>query len=312
MTTILITGADGFIAPHIIRRLHEKADSSLVTVARRPTASAPLPHVARVIVDLADPDQTLALMKHWQPSLVIHAAGQRSLSEAEEWRNNVGTSQSIMDAVGNAAPNAHLILFGSAAEYGLSADATPIAETSECRPVTAYGRAKRAMTEEALDRARRRNLNVTVLRPFNVIGKGMPQALAAGAFLAQIRQLGRRADGYRVKMGSRHHVRDFVAVDDLVSVVERVLERRISGEVINVCTGQGRTLDDLLTRMATLAGARLVFEDGQPKPEEAPTFSIGDCSKADKLLAFTPSADLDTTLREMWQDATAARSGDKR
>lgn len=307
MSTILVTGADGFIAPHIIRRLRSRSDSRIVAVGRRSNGEALQPGVARAVADLADPVQTLALLRELHPDVVIHAAGMRSVSEADEWRNNADLARTMMDALGEAAPDAHLILFGSAAEYGLRADAAPIAETSPCQPVGSYGRAKCAATEDALDRARRGKLKVVILRPFNVVGRAMPAALAPGAFLAQIRLQRDRRDAYRVKMGPRHHVRDFVAVDDLVSVVERTVQRRIHGEIINVCTGEGRTLDNLLTRMAALAGASVVFEDGGVSTPETTNFSVGDCSKSRRLLDFAPSGDLDATLGDMWRHATTAK-----
>lgn len=307
MRTILITGADGFIAPHIIRHLQRSSDNRLVAVGRRSGQLSSLTSIDRAIADLADATQTLELVRRWRPAAVIHAAGQRSAGDDAEWRVEIEMARAIMDAVAAAAPTAHLVLLGSAAEYGLRSSHEPIAETAECRPAAAYGRAKLAVTDDALLRARNDRLKVTVLRPFNAIGTGIRPSLAAGAFLAQIRQARRRGDAYAVRMGPRHHVRDFFAVDDLARVIERVIERGAVGEIINVCSGQGRTLDSLLKRMAMLAGATIDFEpDAAGRTEDPQTISVGDTSKCLRLLGFAPSPNLDAALRAMWQEAVAA------
>lgn len=310
MRTILITGADGFIAPHVVRRLQRSSDNRLVAVGRRSGRVPSAARIDRAVADLADTTRALELVQQWCPAAVIHAAGQRSADDDAKWRIEVKMARAIMDAVATAAPTAHLILLGSAAEYGLRASHEPITETVGCRPATAYGRAKLAVTDEALARARKGQLKVTVLRPFNAIGTGIRPSLAAGAFLAQIRQARRHGDAYVVRMGPRHHVRDFFAVDDLARVIERVIERGALGEIINVCSGQGRTLDSLLRRMAMLAGATIDFEsDAAARPEEPQTISVGDTSKCLRLLGFAPSPNLDATLLAMWQEAISARGG---
>lgn len=308
MTTVLITGADGFIAPHIIRHLHGRARNRVVAVGRRPGQASPAPGIDRAVADLTDAAQTLELVRRWRPDAVVHAAGQRSAADDAEWRIEREMAHAIMEAVARAAPAAHLILLGSAAEYGLRSSQEPIAETADCRPTTAYGRAKLAVTEDALARTRRGQLNVTVLRPFNAIGPGIRPTLAAGAFLAQIHQSRRRGGPYVVRMGPRHHVRDFFAVDDMAGVIARALELGATGDVINVCSGQGRTLDGLLRRMAGLAGASVEFE-GDGAPEDPPTISVGDPGKCLRLLGLAPSPDLDATLLAMWEEAVADRDG---
>jgi len=307
MTTILVTGADGFIGAHVVRHLAVHGSHRLVAVSRRPQEPATAaPESIRVQADLDDSAQIADLIHRIQPAVVIHAAGGRGRTDENEW-NNLRMTQALFDVLGAAAPDTRIILFGSAAEYGETGN-TRVAETAECRPGTVYGQTKLMITDEALARTRSGRLRATVLRPFNVIGPGISATLAAASFLRQIREPRMRDGAYLITMGARDAVRDFVAVDDLMTAIERTVVRELSGEIINVCTGQGRTLDWLLTRMAALGGARVIFEiDSQHAAAGQPSISIGDPDKGQHLLGFTPSPDLDTTLRAMWDSAMIAR-----
>jgi GDP-4-dehydro-6-deoxy-D-mannose reductase len=308
MTTILVTGADGFIAAHIIARLAAQPDHRLVTVARKPAIASANRGPVHLIANLADAGSTRETVDKWKPDVVIHAAGRRGDSERELWRDNVQTARAVLDAVAATGSAAHVILFGSAAEYGTASGVIPTPETAACHPLSAYGRAKLAVTEDAMARAARGDLRVTVLRPFNPIGIGIPRSYAIGAFLEQIRHPRTRGDAYVIKMGPRDDIRDFFAVDDLVTVVTKVIERNVAGEIINVCTGRGRTLDELIARMTGLAATNVIFEDDNARRNLEATVSIGDCSKSFRLLGFAPSTDLDATLRAMWQEAVARRA----
>ncbi len=306
MTTILITGADGFIGTHVIRRLAAHGGQQLVGVSRRTSASGPAGS-ERVSADLNDPAHLAGLVERWRPSAIIHAAGGRGRTDENEW-NNVRMTQSLLDAVAQHAPDAHVILFGSAAEYGETGE-TPVSETALCHPSTTYGKSKLAITEDVMARIRNGRLRATVLRPFNVIGPGISETLAAASFLRQIREPRMQDGAYLISMGARDAIRDFVAVDDLVTAIETTLARKVSGEVINICTGAGRTLDWLLNRMAMLGNAKITFEmDMQHNATGQPSISIGDTTKGQRLLGFTPSPDLDATLLAMWNSATQRTS----
>lgn len=302
MNTTLVTGADGFIGTHVIRRLAARRDQRLVAVTRRTSEAAPVAGLERVVADLNEPTQIAGLIERWRPGAIIHAAGGRGRTDENEWAN-VRMTQALLDAVAPHAPDVHVILFGSAAEYGETGHA-PVAETDPCRPSTAYGKSKLAITEDVMTRMRDGVLHATVLRPFNVIGPGISETLAAASFLRQIREPRMQDGAYLIRMGARDAIRDFVAVDDLVTAIEATLARKVSGEIINVCTGKGRTLDWLLTRMAALGNARIAFEiDTQHNATGQPSISIGDTAKGQRLLGFTPSPDLDATLLAMWNSA---------
>ena len=308
MTTILVTGADGFIGTHAIQRLAARGEQRLVAVTRRTQGSVPTAGYERALADLNDPAQVAALIDRWQPSAIIHAAGGRGRTDENEWAN-VRMTQALLDAVAQRKPDAHVILFGSAAEYGETGE-TPVAETDPCRPSTTYGKSKLAITEDVMARVRDGRLRATVLRPFNVIGPGISETLAAASFLRQIREPRMQDGAYLIRMGVRDAIRDFFAMDDLVTAIETAIVRKLSGEIINVCTGEGRALDWLLIRMATLGTARVIFEaDPQHNATGHPSISIGDPTKGQRLLGFTPAPDLDATLLAMWNSAVQKTDG---
>jgi nucleoside-diphosphate-sugar epimerase len=113
-------------------------------------------------------------------------------------------------------------------------------------------------------------------------------------------------------MGPLDAVRDFVALGDVLSAVERVIDRAVWGEVVNVCTGVGRPARSLLESVtAPLEGA--VAIDEAVEAPGGPTWSVGDPARCEARLGFRPSADLSDLARAaadwiMGEAAAHARS----
>jgi GDP-4-dehydro-6-deoxy-D-mannose reductase len=294
MTRVLITGAGGFIGAHLVAGRAAIPGREIVAVVRR---GGP------VAAELSDPAQCATLIREQRPDVVIHAAGRAEGSDDDIRRDTETAGRCLLDGVVRHAPQAQVIVFGSAAEYGAPASNRPLAETDPGAPRSAYGRAKLAVTEEAMARTRGRELRATVLRPFNVIGAGVGAHLPLGAFLDRLRRCDPAQRPPVVRMGPLDAVRDFVAVADVVRAVDEVLVRGIAGEIINVCTGAGLSSRQLIARMLALAGTDVTVEvDATMYPAGHPKI-IGDPAKCRALLGFAPSADLDAALKAAWMRA---------
>jgi GDP-4-dehydro-6-deoxy-D-mannose reductase len=103
-----------------------------------------------------------------------------------------------------------------------------------------------------------------------------------------------------VKVGNLEPVREFLHVWDVVDAYARLLTKGHAGEVYNVATGVGISLDDLLFKMAGMLGLRPIPEADPDlmRPADIP-YLVGDAAKLRTATGWTPRVPLDETLRQV-------------
>jgi len=297
--TVLVIGGEGFVGRPLVRALRT-AGHAVVATSR--TASAGL-----VPCDVTNPASLAAVLEAHRPSVVVNLATvARGSAEAMVATNVVGTAN-LLDAVAALRPSCHLVLFGSAAEYG---DVPPgveqLTESADCAPRGTYGVTKLASTRLALAAAARSALAVTVMRPFNVIGAGCPTHLLAGAVIARMIAAWPGEGDLTITVGRTDTQRDFIAVDDLVDAVV-ALAGRPSGGIVNVCSGRPVPVAHVLDRLAAIAGRRVIWrEDPALVRADEPIVSVGDPAKLSALTGWAPRVPLDDALAATWAHALTA------
>jgi nucleoside-diphosphate-sugar epimerase len=307
---VLITGAGGLLGGALARRLAARDDIELVVWSRAPLAAFPQGRA----IDLRSDRAVAFAMRDDAPDVVVHAAGGLFQARSGVAYDDFLLTTHAARAVAFYAGDTRFLLFGSAAQYGASEARTPWRETDRCTPVGAYGEAKARAEDSARGEARRAGFPLTVLRIFNVVAPAPHGRQAFAAFLRKAADALAGPPPWRVRMGPLDAVRDFVAVDDVTDAAERVIDRGVWGETINVCTGVGTTVRDLLEATAALLpGALAIEEDGGPAGLD---WSVGDPSRCEALLGLRPSADLEPIVRggADWivaaaKDGADARSG---
>ena len=260
---LLVTGAGGLVGRELLPALGSGPDE-VFALGRSP---ADLP--AYRVCDLGDPEATRRVVAEIRPDAVIHLAGGTAASRHALYRDNVLSTVHLLEAAAGLAAAPYCIVLGSAAEYGNIA-AELIDETSPLEPCTAYGRAKAAQTTLAESICRQHGIPLTVLRPFNLVSPHLPLEPALGSLRRQLLASGvaeEKAPGEgserkvrRVRCGRLDVIRDFVPVAFVVAAMQRLLAAPAPGLTINVCSGVGIELGELLTAMARRLGVELAVE----------------------------------------------------
>jgi nucleoside-diphosphate-sugar epimerase len=307
---VLITGAGGFLGGALARRLAARDDVELLVWSREPLADFPQGRA----IDLGSNRAVAFAMRDDAPDVVVHAA-----SGVHQTRRGFGFDDPLLAthvarAVAFFAGSARFLLFGSAAQYGASESRTAWRETNPCTPVGEYAEAKELAEWSARSEARRAGFPLTTLRLFNVVAPAPHGQQAYDTFLRKAAAAVAGPPPWEVRMGPLGAVRDFVAVDDVLAAIERVIDREVWGETINVCTGVGRTVRELLEATAArLPGALAIEEDDGPAGLD---WSVGDPARCEALLGLRPSSDLEPVTRggADWivaaaKDGADARSG---
>lgn len=270
MSRVLVTGASGLLGRRVCRLL---ADSGTDVVGTSRSGAS-----GTRVVDLARPGAAEDLLASVRPDVVLHLAGGQS---GGLWTTNVVPTVHLLDAVAQAAPRARLIVAGSAAEYGDGAG-VPLAETALCAPVNDYGRAKLAQTSLARELARRDDLQLLVVRPFNVVAHDMPVGTALGNVLQQV--LAGSGPVRHVRCGRTDVLRDFATADDVAAALARLIALESPEHVLNICTGTGTALLDVIEGLAAALEVSVeLTTDPRLAALPAPSVVVGDAGRLEAL-----------------------------
>ena len=177
----------------------------------------------------------------------------------------------------------------------------PIQESHPLAPKSAYGQSKLTIENYMSFYARTTPLEVSILRmsnPFgprqNIYGAQGLLAVAMGCVLNQ-RPLRVFGDGKTV--------RDYIYIDD---VVEAMLRATVSPpEILNISSGLGRTVNDVIAAVETASGQRI---DREHVPERSGDvgISILDNQRARELLNWVPRIGFEDGVARTWQAISAA------
>jgi GDP-4-dehydro-6-deoxy-D-mannose reductase len=295
--TVLVTGAAGFFARHCCECL-ARLGFDVVGADRvqpvTPTSSS------FVVLDLTDGPLVDELIARTRPRHVLHLAGAfGGAAPADLQRDNLLTTLAVLEALRKQAPEAITVVAGSAAEYGDRSAAAAIREDEVCEPVSQYGLSKRFTTEIARYYYRVHGSPVVVVRPFQLIGKGLSPQLAPGAFAEQLRNVARGAPPV-LKVGNLSSYRDFLDVRDAAEALGAILARPQPGEIYNVCSGRATRIGDLLELMIRESGLSVTVEQGAAVQRPADASCVfGNHDKITSHCGWTPRRTIEESIASM-------------
>jgi len=302
----LITGAGGFVGPHLAAHLREVGDSVTPLDLRRGPDLRDGPGWIRAVADAG-------------PDVVYHLAGLSDVGGS--WADPVTTFE--INALGTVivleaarlAGTARVVVVSSADVYGLVApEDLPLTEAHTLRPNSPYGASKQAAEAAALQYHRGHGLDVVVVRPFNHLGPGQSTRFAAPAFADQIAAAegsvaaGQGAGPLVLRHGDLTPERDLTDVRDVVRAYRLLAERGVPGEVYNVCSGRSVSMRQVLDTLLAASEAEVVTETDPAlvRPVEVPV-QQGSYAKLESATGWRPELAIDRTLGDVLDDARRRR-----
>jgi GDP-4-dehydro-6-deoxy-D-mannose reductase len=250
------------------------------------------------------------MLRTIHPDSIFHLAGIIQGNPQRIYSVNVLGSIHLLENVRLFSPHACLLMVGSAAEYGnVPIDAMPITEMHVCKPCGPYGISKYAATLAALDYAQTYGLKVAVVRPFNIVGAGVPSTLVIGAILERIRKVlatGEQNPG--IPVGNLDTQRDFIAIDDVMDSYVSIMQNKCWGEVFNICSGKPQSIRSVLAVLLSNSDKSIELKIDPALLRSADVIcSHGSFKKAQKAFGFKPKMALETALKDAWDYAIGAR-----
>jgi GDP-4-dehydro-6-deoxy-D-mannose reductase len=302
---LLVTGADGFVGRHLVRRLVHDGHRILAGCrAGGPPVDWEGADVTTLKLELTD-DASVRQAVSSGPDAVVHLAAVASNSEAFAdpglaWTVNAAGTARLAEALARrraeGGGEGRLLVISSGEVYGPGGQA-PRRETDPLLPATPYAASKVGAEVAGLEVWRRTGLPVVVARPFTHTGPGQDLRFVLPSFVARLREL-RPGGAGAVPTGNLAPVRDLLDVRDVVEAYALLLESGEPGEIYNVARGEGTSVGDLFRMLSDLVGvaAEPVPDAALARRSDIPHL-VGDSTKLRRATGWAPERTLQQTLR---------------
>lgn len=303
MKTAIVTGGAGFIGRHLVNELVVKnwkvrvVDSGVT--GRLDLLPSNVDVVVRDIGSMSIRDW-VAIIE--EGATVFHLAAQKhntpNVSPAELVQANVTATWNLAKA--SAAKDVERLVFTSSlyAHGGLGpADLT---ESSEPNPRTLYGISKLAGENIIRALGETSGLSWNCARLFFTYGPGQ---FSEGGYKSVIVKSfeNLRMGQPIVRNGSGEQILDYIYVSDVVSALLELADSDHESEVVNVSTGNGVSVNALLSTIVGVAQDREVAIVGAEADWTEGTRRVGDTTHAERVLKWRPQTDIATGLTLTWE-----------
>ena len=310
---ILVTGGCGLIGSTTIDLLLKEHDPQQIVIfdnlargtLHNVDSALKDPRVKLVEGDIREPAAVHRISEGM--NAVIHMATLRITACAAEPREALEVmcdgSYNVLEAA-QACGLKKVVTASSASIYGL-ADSFPTREDHHPYNNRTWYGASKVMLEGLLRSFNDMyDLPYVALRYFNVYG---PRMDLHGKYTeVLIRWMDRIAAGEPpLILGDGTASMDFVYVEDVARANILALRSDLGDEVFNVASGVETTLNDLAYALLRVMGSNLVPEYGPERKVNPVARRLADTSKAERMLGFRASVDLDEGLHRLvdwWRD----------
>ena len=252
MSRVLVTGVDGFTGRYLAPALAARGHEVHGLVQREPAAGGGLPEGIHAlhVADLLDEAALSAVVTEVRPQRVAHLAGIALVSHADVgliYRVNLIGTRVLLGALAEATVPPEVVLLASSANVYGNSTAGVLDESMPPAPANDYAVSKLAM--EQMAQLWRERLPITIVRPFNYTGIGQSLDFLLPKIIDHFR---RKAPV--LELGNLDVERDFSDVRTVVNAYARLLEWGPMHCPVNVCSGIGHALHDVLRLATTITG----------------------------------------------------------
>ncbi|KKQ08326.1 hypothetical protein A3E66_05495 [Candidatus Daviesbacteria bacterium RIFCSPHIGHO2_12_FULL_37_16] len=312
MKKVLVTGSGGFVGRHLVDLL--KTDYEVIgTLFGEDLKDQE--NVSYHEGNIQDPKFLEDLINKYSPDFIVHLAA-RAISwdsDTEQIFNTnfLGTINLYKAVIANRNKNPDYnpkILYVSSAEiYGKTTAPDKINEHCPFFPVNFYAVSKVAGDRLSYQLSQSEKLNILIARPFNHTGPGQQKGFFVPDMASQIVEIENDPNGQSLKVGNLESIRDLSDVRDIVRAYKMLLEAETTpGEAVNVCSGKGQKMKDVLEKLLSFAKKEIKVEEDPERfyPVDI-KLAVGDNSKLKSLTGWEPQIPLDQTLEDAldyWRD----------
>ncbi len=283
----MLTGANGFTGCYVREALQAAGYLVAGLIQHGPAAAD------EAMANLTDAVALREVVARTRPDYVLHLAAIAFVEhqDAEQfYRVNLFGTLNLLDAlIAEQIPVRKVVLASSANVYG-NAQTSPVSEQARPAPANHYAMSKLAMEHMALTRLDK--LPIAIARPFNYTGVGQSVDFLIPKIVAHFQ---RREPV--IRLGNLEVEREFNDVRAVAQVYVALLDRLPAGEVVNICSGQGHRLLDVVDVLQALSAHRIGVEvDPDLVRANEVRRLVGDPARLHAVVGALPEFSLQQTL----------------
>ena len=308
--TYLVTGGAGFVGSHVAEQLLQRGETVVVIdnfndyydpAIKRQNVKQLSQHDKFTLIegDIRDADLINRLFAEHGITHVAHLAAmagvRASVDQVDLYMNvNLIGTMNLLEA-SKAQNIQQFVLASTSSVYGKT-EKIPFIETDTAdRPLAAYPASKRAAELLAYTYYNLMNMNVTILRFFNVYGpSGRPDMMPW-----RLMEATQNGEVIKLFNGGDIH-RDWTYIADTVKGVIAALDTPLGYEVINLGCGSPISLNEFVEIIEEYSGKKINTID-VPTPLSDPPITYCNNTKARELLGFAPSIPVKEGLYQTWE-----------
>ena len=282
-TTVLVTGADGFVGLHLVRKLKQ--------MKRRVVATDLIAHDEIVHLDVRRRTCVEEVFRAVMPNVIVHLAATVDKTKSDPYdlyANNILGTINICDvgtrlAVRKIVFMSSVVVCGNVAEKEL-----PITEETPVEPITPYAASKACGEILVSEHVMRKKIVAVMLRPTTIFGPGQKSNLIQEF-------MDKALNGIPLEIyDDGSHTREFVFVEDAVDAITAAIDMNdLPFDKFLVATGAPVRTGELVEKICSMVGR------GSVRHVDAPTVMLSqryDISRAQTYLKWRPRVSLEDGL----------------
>lgn len=298
---VLVLGGGGFIGINLVKMLVQRQWTVWIYELPGSNVNKLLmgSSVNVVFGTLADTNKIIEVVEQQNISLIIHLISSIiPNSTFNEYRgdqiNVVYPTFDLIHIMGLKKIK-FVFLSSGGSIYGENNLLIPFVETDPLMPICYYGQSKLTIEEMIRLESRYTGLEYLIIRPSNPYGPGQRIDAKQGFISTVIGKALRHEE--IVIWGDGTVVRDYIYIEDLVSIICRLIDAEESG-VFNVGSGKGYSLNNILSILDKNTNIPLKVRYAEKRNIDV-SFSLLDINKLRKVL--TPNfIDIEEGIYRFW------------
>jgi nucleoside-diphosphate-sugar epimerase len=296
----LVTGGAGFIGSHLVERLLKEGSQVTVVDDLSEGKWENLPkHKNLIKIKASILDDLSKFVKGQDVIFHLAAIPRMQRSVAEPWQSHLVNVDGTLNLLLLAKKyQVKKFIFASTSSIYGNQNRPPFHEDMKPNPLVPYSLHKLVGEEYCQMFTDLWGLGTICLRYFNVYGPKMdpnsPYALLIPKFIQLISQ-----NKPVTINGDGTHSRDFTYIADVVEATLLAAQSKLSGEVVNIGSGENISVNKVVKLLSQLTGKRVKAIHGPSVVE--PRTTLASNLKARRLLNWKPKIELEEGLRIMLQ-----------